>query len=581
MRGKRNIGCDKINIMIDIKKEIISAIKQSLVNFTSSEIIFLVEKPENENFGDYSSNVALVASKILKKNPFDLACELAKKINNSKLLNIDKVEAVEPGFMNFYLSEKYLFSQLEKVLEQKEKFGSKNEDSNKKVVVEYSSPNIAKPFTIGHLRSTIIGDAIANLLEATGWKVYRDNHLGDWGTQFGKQIYAIKTWGNEEKIEKSENPVKELVALYVKFHEEAEKNPELEDKAREWFKKLEDGDLEARRLWEKCVNWSLKEFKKIYEKLGVRFTENNGLGYGEAFFEDKIKDILKELNDKKLLKESEGAKLIFFPKDKYPPLMILKQDRATLYATRDLATDKFRLEKYGKDIVVINEVGIEQTLYFKQLFEVEKMLGWFKEGQRIHKRHGHYRFKDEKMSTRKGNAIWLEDVLEEARKRAGKLGSEGEKDTAEVVGIGAIKWNDLKRTSEQDIVFDWDDILNMQGDSGPYIQYAYVRTQSVLSKAQNINLQSVSSFQLTPEELSLMRAAYRFPEIVESAAENFAPNILCNYLFDLAQKFNLFYQKCKIIGSKEQDSRLSLTKAVGNIIKNGLNLLGISAPEKM
>jgi arginyl-tRNA synthetase len=473
---------------------------------------------------------------------------------------------------------------------------------NKKVVVEYSSPNIAKPFTVGHLRSTIIGDAIANLLEANGWKVYRDNHLGDWGTQFGKQIYAIKTWGDEEKIEKSENPVKELVALYVKFHDEVEKSPELEDKAREWFKKLEDGNKEARRLWKKCIEWSLKEFKTIYEKLGIKFTENDGLGYGESFFEDKIKDVLDELNSKKLLRESEGARLVFFDKDKYPPLMIMKKDGATLYATRDLATDKFRLEKYP-GAKIINEVGVEQTLYFRQLFEVEKMLGWVKEGQRIHIRHGHYRFNDEKMSTRKGNTIWLEDVLEEAVKGAEQLGSEG-REIAEQVGIGALKWNDLKRSSHLDIVFDWDEILNMQGDSGPYIQYTFARTQSVLSKMISGKKKATSKKELSfarsdlakleAEEVGLLRTLSKFPEVVEEAGDlpamqdgkalqagKFAPNILCNYLFDLAQKFNLFYQKHKILESEKEEFRIALTAAVGQVIKKGLNLLGIQAPERM
>jgi arginyl-tRNA synthetase len=564
--------------VVDIKKEIASIIRQSLAELTKEKVNFLVEEPENESFGDYSSNVALVAAKILKKNPFDLATELVKKINNSKLPEIEKVEMAKPGFINFHLSREYLFSQLEKILDEKEKFSSKNIDLNKKVVVEYSSPNIAKPFTVGHLRSTIIGDAVANLLEANGWKVYRDNHLGDWGTQFGKQIYAIKIWGGEKKIEQSENPVKELVNLYVKFHDEAEKNPELEEKAREWFKKLENGDFEARRLWKKCVDWSWKEFEKIYKELGIKFTENGGLGYGESFFEDKIKPIIEELRAKKLLQKSEDAELVFYPQDKFPPLMILKKDGATLYSTRDLATDKFRLEKYGKDILMVNEVGNEQSLYFRQLFELEKMLGWVKDGQRTHIKHGLYRFKDAKMSTRKGNAIWLEDVLEEAEKRALNLSSEKDLDVARKVAIGAIKWNDLKRTSEQDIVFDWDEILNMQGNSGPYIQYTYVRTQSVKSKAANSKLPRAT--QLFPEELPLMKMVYKFPEAVKDAAEKFAPNILCNYLFNLAQKFNFFYQKYKIIESKD-DSRLSLTKAVGSVIKTGLNLLGIQSPEKM
>ena len=494
---------------MDIKNKISLALKDSLRGFTDEPVNFLVEEPENESFGDYSSNIALVASKILKKNPFDLAQELVRKLEQ-KISDVERIEAVKPGFINFYVSKNYLFSQLTKILQEKEKFGSKNKDLNKKVVVEYSSPNIAKPFTVGHLRSTIIGDAVANLLVANGSKVYRDNHLGDWGTQFGKQIYAIKTWGDEQKINSAENPVKELVALYVKFHEEAEKNPELEEKAREWFKKLEDEDPEARRLWKKCIDWSLKEFKKIYFQLGVEFTENEGLGYSEAFFEDKMQAVIDELKEKKLLKESEEAELIFFPKDKFPPLMILKKDGTTLYATRDLATDKFRLEKYGKDVLVVNEVGNEQSLYFSQLFEAEKMLGWVKDGQRIHIKHGLYRFKDEKMSTRKGNTIWLEDVLKEAEKKAfdlqfqidsgitddkktkvqrGVLPFKGGKEEilsiSKKVAIGAIKWNDLKRNSNLDIVFDWDEVLNMQGDSGPYIQYVFARTQSVLAKIKS------------------------------------------------------------------------------------------------
>ncbi|MBI4096114.1 MAG: arginine--tRNA ligase, partial [Candidatus Levybacteria bacterium] len=277
-----------------------------------------------------------------------------------------------------------------------------------------------------------------------------------------------------------------------------------------------------------------------------------------------------------------------FEKDKYPPLMILKQDGATLYATRDLATDKFRLEKYGKDIVVVNEVGAEQSLYFKQLFEIEKMLGWYKEGQRAHVKHGLYRFKDKKMSTRKGNTIWLEDVLIEAQKRAVALAKNKDLLAAKEVGIGALKWNDLKRSSSLDIVFDWDEILNMEGNSGPYLQYAYARTRSVLTKFKIKNLKlkidlklKIKNLKLEQEETQLLRTLVRFAEVVEQAGNTFAPNILCNYLFDLAQKFNLFYQKHKIIGSETEEFRLALTQGVGQVIKNGLNLLGIEAPEKM
>lgn len=566
-------------------KDLISNYLENFLSRNNIKSEFEVSTSTNLSFGDYVSNIAMVAFKNSKgaKSPREFAEKIVKFLHESDEVkeNFKKIEVAGAGFINFYLSGKYLFESLKKI---DDKFGKSDVGRGKTVIVEYSSPNIAKPFTVGHLRSTIIGDAIANLLEAVGYKVLRDNHLGDWGSQFGKQIYAVKTWGDEKAIEKSENPVKELVALYVKFHEEEEKNPELEDEARKWFKKLEDGDSEARELWKKCINWSLTEFDKLYKLLGVKFTENNGLGYGESFFEDKMEPVIKELRDKKLLKEDDGAHLVYFPDEKLPPLMILKKDGATLYATRDLATDKFRLSQHS-DATIINEVGIEQELYFRQLFEIEKMLGWVKDGQRIHVKHGHFRFKDGKMSTRKGNVIWLEEVLEEAKKRALKLSelkSGGDSGNANAISIGALKWNDLKRNSEQDIVFEWDEILNMQGNSGPYIQYTFVRTQSVMAKLKTENLKPKNeNSKLEKGEDELLRFLVQFPYAVEQAAKDFAPNVICNYLFELSQKFNLFYQKHKIIGSENEEFRLGLTKATGGVIKNGLNLLGIETVNKM
>lgn len=522
-----------------------------------------------EEFGDYTSNIAI-------QNKLNVKEIVAKLKKDKKLKDVvSKISSAGPGFINFHLSTKVLTSNLSHIIEDKSKYGYSTAGKGKKVIVEYSSPNIAKPFTVGHLRSTIIGDAIANLLEAIGYEVYRDNHLGDWGTQFGKQIYAIKTWGNEEEIEKSTSPVKELVALYVRFHKESEKDPSLEEEARKWFKKLEDGDVEARRLWQKCIDWSWKEFSRIYKELGVRFTENDGKGYGESYFESRMQLVIKELRDKGLLKEGEeGAKLVFFEKDKLPPLMILKKDGATLYATRDLATDKFRKEKYDPDLI-INEVGIEQALYFKQLFEVEYMLGWYKEGQRVHIGHGHFRFKEGKMSTRKGNVIWLEDVLRESIERASKFNTS----VAKEVAIGSIKYNDLKRDYKQDVVFDWDEILNMQGNSGPYLQYTVARANSVIGKAKKAKLKIADK--LEAEESSVLRELIKFSEIVEMAALKYSPNLLCEYLYNLAQKYNTFYNKLKIIGSEEEGFRVGLTTATGQVIKNGLKLLGIEAPVKM
>ena len=575
-----------------ISQEIKSRFFQVILKFKKQRIILeniILEFSENEKFGDYSTNFAMKYWRDFEfKNSYEFASFLTEKLQKNKHLTkiVSKIEMAGPGFINFWLKKEVLMKNLEETLKKKEKYGASQINKGKIVIVEYSSPNIAKPFTIGHLRSTIIGDAIANLLQATGWKVYRDNHLGDWGTQFGKMIYAIKAWGNEEEIAKSKNPVKDLVTLYIKFHKQAEKSPSLEDEARQWFKKLEDGDGEAKRLWQKCVDWSWLAFDKIYSKLGVVFSYDfeHGRGLGESFFENKIKAVIDELEERKLLKVGEkGAKLVFFKKDKYPPAMILKKDGATLYHTRDLATDKYRLEKYNPDLI-INEVGAEQTLYFKQLFEIEKLLGWYASEQRIHIGHGLIRFKEGKMSTRKGNAVWMEDVFQEAQKRAVELGSNDVK-LADMVSVGALKYNDLKRESKTEIIFNWEEILNMKGDSGPYLQYVYARCQSVLEKARmkdkKIKFYKKKFIEPKIEELLVLRWLARFPEVLIKSAEQMAPNLLCNYLFQLCQKFNLFYQKYQILDQPEEQFRLSLTTAVGQVIKNGLWLLGIQTPERM
>src|SRR3990167_9848493 len=314
-----------------------SAIKKS--GFSSSDIN--ITSPANSAFGDYTTTIAMQLGKKEKNDPFLIAEKIAQNIEIKD--PIGSVKIIRPGFINIILSKNSLQNELETILQNEGKYRAANKFEGKKVIVEYSSPNIAKPFTIGHLRSTIIGDAIANLLEFIGFQVFRDSHIGDWGTQFGKQIYAIKHWGNIDDISKSKNPVKELVALYVKFYDEAEKNPDIEDEARKIFKKLENGDKEIRALWQKCIDLSFQEFNKIYGKLGVKFTENNGCGFGESFFENKMKPILEELEKYAWYKDSKGAKIVQFPGDKLPPFMIIKQDGATLYSTRDLATDKFRL----------------------------------------------------------------------------------------------------------------------------------------------------------------------------------------------------------------------------------------------
>lgn len=636
--------------MAEIQDYLERVIKTSLEELKLPEGVVLdglalsLERPTNPEFGDYSSNIAMELFSRLKsskigsesvaqtteswlQNPRALATQLTQLFQANPEYDAHKISQVSvagPGFINFTLAPEYLINEAQKLSQAHKPDQILTQSGyDRPVVVEYSSPNIAKPFTIGHLRSTIIGDAIANILEDTGWNVFRDNHLGDWGTQFGKQIYAIKTWGNEEEIENAEHPVKKLVELYVKFHDEAEKNPALEDEGRAWFKKLEEGDPEARRLWEKCITWSLKEFEKIYQQLGVTFTENNGQGYGESFFEDMMAGAVAELEEKGLLQEGkEGAKLVFYPNDQYPPLMILKKDGATLYATRDLATDKWRLGQYGQDVVVVNEVGAEQSSYFNQLYKLEELLGWYKPGQRVHVKHGLYRFADKKMSTRKGNVIWLEDVIQEAEKRAlaasrvkidfegqevisqSKKHSEASKanlpgaattfNNALKIGVGALKWNDLKRSSHLDVVFDWDEIINLKGNSGPYLQYTYVRTHSILSKAQEQGLDAESNINsdidtllnsITQSEKTLLRELTHFDETVQLAAKEFAPHHLTTYLYQLAQAFNTFYTECSVLGDEvpleTKRFRLVLTRATGQVIKFGLEMLGIETLERM
>lgn len=554
-----------------------------------------LEKPDSD-FGDLATNIAMVAFARVKDDfasPRAFAEDLASKIQSSdqgKLLKT--VTVAGPGFINFQLNEQYLFAYLSQVLSQS-KLPLLNLGQGRSAIVDYSSPNIAKPFTIGHLRSTIIGDCVANLLEASGYKVFRDNHLGDWGTQFGKQIVAIKKWGDEEAIARAKRPVEELVKLYVKFHAEAEKEPQLEEEGRHWFKKLEDGDVEARRLWGLCVAWSLKEFKQIYQRLGVKFTENpdNGYyGYGESYFEPFLQEVIKDLIAAGVAKKGkDGAYLVFFEDEKLPPLMIQKKDGATLYATRDLATDKWRREnpRYqntgGQAPLIINEVGAEQALYFQQIFTTEVMMGWYKAGDRVHVKHGLYRFKAGKMSTRKGNVIWLEEVLDKAEEKAKELSQKAT--VAKEVSIGALKWNDLKRKAELNISFDWDEILNLQGNSGPYLQYSYARAKSVLRKAEAAGIaltSSVSERALNQQEKQLLSLAYDFAEVVARASKEYAPHYLCNYLFELAQSFNSFYNQWPILSdTPERLLRLQLTQLTSMILAQGLQLLGISVLEEM
>lgn len=588
--------------MTSVQQQIQSLIAKTLSDIhVASPGVIKVERQAQPDHGEYSSSVALELYKQLSdpqwKSPHEFAAHLSQEITQHLPTFITKVDVAGPGFINFFLSTDYLVTAAAKLaISAQQAIGQI--ETKQQVIVEYSSPNIAKPFTIGHLRSTIIGDAVANLLEIKGYQVYRDNHLGDWGTQFGKLIVAIKKWGNLDEIANAKRPVQILVELYIRFHKEAETQPELEDEARNWFTKLEQGNPEARKLWQQCIDWSWKEFDAIYSLLDIHFSKdfNNGRGLGESFFEDKMAPVVQELTQSGYLREGEqGAQLFFFPNDELPALMILKKDGSTLYATRDLATDKYRLTQLGSDITIINEVGAEQALYFQQIYRIEELLGWVHPGQRIHVQHGHFRFTDGKMSTRKGNVIWLEDVLEQAISRASELAKTSGSQNGHIsqqVGIGALKWNDLKRSSRLDVVFDWNEMLSMQGNSGPYVQYAVVRAKSVVEKTKvqmtsNVETSTdpeslLGGYTPASEEIELMRQLAFIDDAFSLAAREYAPHLICLYLFELAQAFNSFYNKFTISTNDEkQPLRVVLTKATINVLSLGLHVLGIQVPEKM
>jgi len=584
-RGKRYTG-DTTMFKAEIEKLIKKAIKQE---FGLKLKDIAIEKPQDQSFGDYAANVALIMSKPLKVRPKDIALKIKKAIKSFHSTLLDKVEIAGPGFINFFLSDKSLMTELNKVLREKAKYGSSKIGKGKTLVIDYSSPNIAKFFGIGHLRSTIIGQSIYNLYQFLGWRCIGDNHLGDWGTQFGKVIYQFK----KNKFDIKKINIEDLERAYIDFHKQILEKPAIEKKARAWFKKLEQGDKEARKIWQACRDLSLKEFKKIYDLLGIKIDYT----LGESFYEKMLKEIIDEAIKKKIVIKSQGALIVKYPNEKIPPAMLLKSDGATTYLTRDLATIKYRLKKWKPDLVVY-EVGAEQKLHFQQLFWLVEILGWAKRNNFCHLIHGLIRFKHGKISTRSGRTIRLKQVLEQAIEKAKKiidksgtsrsLSEKEKQQVAKEVGIGAIKYNDLSHHCSKDIIFKWDKILNLKGNSGPYLQYTYARCQSVLKKGNFkpflTRLNSKIKIKISKEEKDILRIIARFSENVEDSAKTFSPNLICNFAFDLAKKYNLFYNNKSIIKAKNPKMkrfRLVLTFSVAQILKNSLSLLGISTPKKM
>lgn len=563
----RKYVVDKLTEFTELEREVIDA---------------AVETPPEEKLGDLAFPCFPLA-KVMRKAPPVISKELAERFNSDDVL--DRVESMG-GYLNFFFNRaSYITDTVNKVLDKGKDFGKSDMGDGKTVLVEYSSPNIAKPFHIGHLFSTAVGNSLARIYKQLGYKVESLNHLGDWGTQFGKLICAYHRWGDEEVINK--DPINELLKIYVKFHEEAEKTPELEDEAREYFKKLEDGDEETTALWQHFRDISLDEFKRVYDMLGVSFDSYNG----EAFYSDKMDEVVKILEEKGLLVDSDGAKVVDLSDMNIPPCIILKSDGATIYATRDIAAALYRHRTYDfdKNIYV---VGTPQALHFKQIFSVMERAGWDWSKNCTHVGFGLVKFPGKNMSTRHGDVVFLEDVLRESIEKTRAIieenntVKENRDEVAKKIGIGAILYTFLKNSREKDIIFSWDTMLDFEGESAPYCQYSYARGKSILRRAGDIDYKNADmSYTVSDEEYSLVKQIGAYLDFVKLAASKNEPFYINRYVTDLAKAFNKFYNTNPILKDdvdiETKKARLAIVYATCEVIKSALYLLGIYTVESM
>lgn len=560
---------------MELLKQIAISIETELESkLTVKEIQMLLEKPKNIELGDLAFPCFTLA-KLYKKSPQLIASELAKQVKSSLIANVEAVG----GYLNIFYDQKTIAKEvLGEILKNQNNYGQLPM-KDEQVTIDLSSPNIAKPFSMGHLRSTVIGNALANISEKNGYKAVRINHLGDWGTQFGKLIVAYKLWGDKEKIEAS--PIEELLKIYVKFHEKAEVDEELNVEARAAFKSLEQGNEEALQLWKWFKEASLKEFQYIYELLGIQFDSFNG----EAFYNDKMETVVKEIEEKCLLVESDGALVVEL--ENMPPCLIKKTDGATLYATRDLAAALYRQNNYAftKAFYV---VGNEQSLHFKQLFSVLQKMGyaWAKDCQ--HVPFGMMLKDGKKMSTRKGKVVLLKEVLNEAIGEAKKSIEEKnpsllhKEEVAKSVGVGAVIFHDLKNHRMNDVEFSLEQMLNFEGETGPYVQYTHARINSLLQKGKfetnNMSFEGLGEPAAWPTIMTLQG----FPQVIQKSFEHADPSLIAKYCLTLSRHFNKYYANTKIlVGDETKRSKLTLCYAVAIVLKEGLSLLGIDAPEQM
>lgn len=545
------------------KKEVVNILKKEKISED------LIQSPPNPEMGDYALPCFTLVKKY-KKSPQDIAKILQSKLHTNKC--IKRIEANGP-YLNFFIDK----SQYNKsIIESK----FKRFKVKKTIIVEYSSPNIMKPFSVAHLRSTMIGNSIANIYDFLGYKVIRINHLGDWGTQFGKMCYAFTAWGNKKDLNK--NPIKYMLSLYVKFHKEAEKDPSLEDRGREWFARLEKGDKTAKAFWSLFRSLSLKEYSRLYKRLNVKFNSVTG----ESFYEPYLKPTIELLKKKSLVERSDNALIV----DLKPltPCILQKSDGSSIYATRDIAAAIYRAKTYHFD-ENLYVVDTRQSLHFQQVFKVLELAGfpWYNHCKHIN--FGVMKFNDDVMSTRQGKIIFLEDLLDESvssvksiiQQKNPKLKNKDK--VAEQVGLGAIIFWDLSHDRILDINFDWEKVLDFNGETAPYLQYTYARASSILRKVKNSSKPNYSKL-IAPEELGLIKQLSLFDDALKNASNQYKPSIIAKYLLVLARKFNDFYQNChcNIVGDAQLvKARLNLVKKTKEILSLGLGFLGIVAPEEM
>lgn len=566
--------------MQDFKVAVANCLKEKIEDLSLEEIIALIEIPPNKEMGDYAFPCFKLA-KVFRKAPNMIAADLSQQLEAK-----DAITKIAPmgGYVNFFVNKSQLAeSVIKDVLSKGKEYGNSDLGKGKNVVIDFSSPNIAKPFHIGHIRTTVIGNALYKIYNSQGYNVERVNHLGDYGTQFGKLIVAFKLWGDKETVES--NPIPELLKLYIRFHDEAEKHPEMEDEARAWFTKLENGDEEAKELWQWFRDESLKEFARVYDLLDIEFDSYNG----ESFYSDKMGRVIDIIKDKDLLKQSEGTNIVDLEEYNMPPALITKNDGSTLYMTRDLAAALYRKETYDFE-KCIYVVGSQQSLHFQQLFKVLELVGFEWAKDMIHVPFGMVALEEGTMSTRKGRVVFLEDVLKQAIDKTKETMLAKNPDALNVdeiakqVGVGAVVFQELSNSRIKDYTFSWSRTLSFDGETGPYVQYTHARCCAVLRKA-NEEVTTDINYELLNDEDSakVLKVIASFNKSILTSLRKNEPHIITRFVLDLAQAFNKFYHDNPILvdDTELRKSRLALVAATKQALENGLALLGMKAPERM